>query len=99
MPREHIPKKHLDFENPIHGKTFDKTSDRIYGESRPEIMKATNSEYGEAKNSADGIARIGRKTANMEREILRVVADEMKAREAEEEKRRQERYFDTTTKS
>jgi len=33
--REHIPKKHLDFENPINttGKRFDNTVDRIYGES------------------------------------------------------------------
>lgn len=31
--REHIPKKALDFENPIsHGKKFDNTVHRIYGE-------------------------------------------------------------------
>jgi len=33
--REHIPKKHLDFENPINtqGKRFDNTVNRIYGEN------------------------------------------------------------------
>jgi hypothetical protein len=33
--REHIPKKHLDFENPINtqGKRFDNTVSRIYGEN------------------------------------------------------------------
>ena len=31
--KEHIPKKHLDFENPIQtDKVFDNTSNRIYGE-------------------------------------------------------------------
>ena len=31
--REHIPKKHLDFENPIQNtKVFDNTVHRIYGE-------------------------------------------------------------------
>ena len=32
VAREHIPKKHLDFENPIRGKPVERTSDRIYGE-------------------------------------------------------------------
>jgi hypothetical protein len=32
--REHIPKKHLDFENPINtDKRFDNTVNRIYGEN------------------------------------------------------------------
>lgn len=60
--REHIPKKHLDFENPIRGKNFDNTSVRIYGEAKPEIMNTNNAEYGVGKNRADGIAKIGRKT-------------------------------------
>tara|TARA_B100000780_G_C20978841_1_gene391036 strand:+ start:187 stop:294 length:108 start_codon:yes stop_codon:yes gene_type:complete len=34
--REHIPKKHLDFDNaPKATKDFDNTSDRIYGEKNP----------------------------------------------------------------
>ena len=56
MTKEHIPKKHLDFENPIKGKTFDNTSVRIYGEAKPEIMTTNNTEYGVAKNKADNIA-------------------------------------------
>jgi len=33
--REHIPKKHLDFENAIHtDKVFDNTKNRINGETR-----------------------------------------------------------------
>ena len=56
IAKEHIPKKHLDFENPIRGKNFDNTSNRIYGESKPEVMTTNNKEYGTAKNKADGIA-------------------------------------------
>jgi len=33
VTKTHIPKRHLDFENPIEGKTFDNTNQRIYGES------------------------------------------------------------------
>ena len=34
--REHIPKRHLDFDNaPKPTKAFDNTSDRIYGEKNP----------------------------------------------------------------
>ena len=98
VPREHIPKKHLDFENPINTeKVFDNTSNRVYGESRPETMTTNNLEYGTGKNSADGIAMIGRKTKNIEREIAMKVAQEMAEKEAREEAKRQERYFDTTT--
>ena len=50
VPREHIPKKHLDFENPIKGKNFDNTMVRIYGEANPQIMTTNNTEYGVARN-------------------------------------------------
>ena len=62
IAREHIPKKHLDFENPIKGKNFDNTNIRIYGEPKQEIMTTNNTEYGTGKNAAHGIARIGKKT-------------------------------------
>ena len=89
VPREHIPKKHLDFENPIStDKVFDNTANRVYGESRPEIMTTNNLEYGTGKNSAAGIATIGRKTKNIEMEIARKVAEEMAEKEAAEEARR-----------
>lgn len=43
VTREHIPKKALDFENPIvNNKKFDNTADRIYGESKPEVMSSNN---------------------------------------------------------
>jgi len=78
ITKEHIPKRHHDFENPIHtDKVFDNTSNRIYGESKPEIMTTNNTEYGTAKSSTAGIARIGRKTDLMEREIAHQVAREM----------------------
>ena len=96
VTREHIPKKHLDFENPIKGKNFDNTSVRIYGEAKPEIMNTNNTEYGVARNKADGIAKVGRKTTIMEKEIEAQVAQEMQARRDEEARRNAERYFDTT---
>ena len=33
VTKTHIPKRHHDFENPIEGKMFDNTNQRIYGES------------------------------------------------------------------
>jgi len=96
--REHIPKRHLNFEEPINtDKKFDDTVLRIYGEPKPEIMNTWNQDYGRAKNAADKIARIGKKTQKMEREIQQVLVQEKAEREAEEERRRQQRYFDTTT--
>ena len=84
VTKEHIPKRHLDFENPIYtDKVFDNTSNRIYGESKPEIMTTNNTEYGTAKNSTAGIARIGKKTDIMEREIALAVAKEMQERRDE----------------
>lgn len=75
---------------------FDNTINRIYGEPKPEIMNTWNKEYGTAKNAADYIPRIGRKTHNLERDIQRAVADELLQKEREEEEKRQQRYFDTT---
>lgn len=75
--REHIPKRHLNFEEPIKGKEFDNTSNRIYGESKPEIMSTFNHDYGTAKNDAAHIARVGRKTKNFEQDIQRTIAGEL----------------------
>lgn len=97
--KDHIPKRHLDFENPItHGKAFDNTYDRINGVTRQEAMISENHGYGTQKNAADNVTKVGRKTQNFEREIQRKVAQEMQDRLAEEESRRQDRYFDTTNK-
>ena len=97
ITKEHIPKKHHDFDNPIHStKVFDNTANRIYGESKPEIMTTNNTEYGTAKHSTAGITRIGRKTDMMEREIANAVAKEMQERRDAIARKQQERYFDTT---
>lgn len=75
--REHIPKKHLNFDEPIKtDKVFDNTTLRVYGEQRPEIMSTWNSEYGRSKNAADSIARVGKKTQKLEREIQEVLVRE-----------------------
>lgn len=97
--KEHIPKRHLNFEEPIlTDKRFDNTYDRINGVTRPEAMITENREYGTAKNAADYLPKVGRKTQNFEREIQRKVAQEMQERLDREEALRQERYFDTTNK-
>jgi hypothetical protein len=45
--KEHIPKKHLNFEEPIKTtKKFDNTHDRIYGNRRDELMFTENYLYG-----------------------------------------------------
>lgn len=73
MTRTHIPKRHHDFENPIQGKMFDNTANRIYGESNQQLFNTNNTEYGVAKHTTQGIAQVGRKNARMEREIERQV--------------------------
>ena len=73
VTKTHIPKRHLNFEEPIQGKEFDNTINRIYGESNQQLMTTNNTEYGTGKNKADGVAKIGRKNAKMEREIERQV--------------------------
>lgn len=79
--KEHIPKKHLDFENPIRGKVFDSTADRVCGESRPEIMVTYNQQYGTGKNKAESFPTMGKKTKNIEQEIAMKVAEEMRERD------------------
>jgi hypothetical protein len=95
--REHIPKKHLDFENPIRGKVFDSTSDRVCGESRQEILMSFNQQYGTGKNKADSFATMGKKTRNIEQEIAMKVAEERRERERQAAALREQRFFETTT--
>jgi len=60
--KEHIPKRHLDFESSIGGpKLFDSTQDRIYGEARPQPMVTETSTIGTGFNPADNLARVGKK--------------------------------------
>ena len=98
MTKTHIPKKHHDFENPIQGKMFDNTNNRIYGESNQQLFGTNNTEYGTGKSKADGIARVGRKNQQMEREIERQVMQEMRERQQAIDARQEERYFDTTNR-
>ena len=66
--REHIPKRHLDFENPIvSDKVFDNTNSRIYGAKLQTCMVPTSNDWGTGKNAADAIPRVGLKTQNFEK--------------------------------
>ncbi len=68
--REHIPKRHLDFENPIQtDKVFDNTNARIYGEKFNTNMQPTSYDWGTGKNAASEIPRVGLKTLSFEKEI------------------------------
>lgn len=98
--REHIPKRHLDFENPIKtDKVFDNTVDRIYGLTEQQIMRPTCLDYGTGYNPADDLPKVGRKTQNFEREIALQVAQEMKEKQEREDAVRQQRCFDTTSRT
>ena len=60
--KSHIPKRHLDFENPIAvPKLVDSTQDRIYGEVKPQPMVTETSTIGTGFNPADNLARVGKK--------------------------------------
>lgn len=70
VPREHIPKKALNFDEPIVvKKKFDNTTDRIYGELKPEPMTTETQLIGTGYDPAAKIARIGKKTAALEKEV------------------------------
>lgn len=98
--REHIPKRHHDFENPvITDKVFDNTNARIYGERLNTNMMPTSYDWGTGKNPAHHIPRVGLKTNNLERHILAQVQQELNDKAAIEEQARQSRRFDTWQRS
>ncbi|CDW88912.1 UNKNOWN [Stylonychia lemnae] len=98
--REHIPKRHLNFEEPIiTEKKFDITHDRIYGERKDQLMYTENFYYGKSKNPADNLPRVGRKTINQEKEMMDIIAEELRLKEEEEERQRNARQFETTTRA
>jgi len=69
--REHIPKKHLNFEEPVKSdKAFDNTADRIHGQRRDEQMYSENYFYGKSKNPADSLPKAGKRTLQMEKEVI-----------------------------
>ena len=61
-------------------------------------MNTNNAEYGVGKNRADGIAKIGKKTQMLEKQIEAQVAQEMVEIENAEKRRNEERYFDTQSR-
>ena len=98
--KEHIPKRHLNFEEPIKTtKKFDNTHDRIHGYRTDELMYSENYHYGKGYNKADAIPRVGLKNKRLEEEMYAIIAGELQAKEDELERERQSRRFETTTGS
>lgn len=61
--KSHIPKKHLDFDNPpSKGGPTDNTTERIYGELKPQPMVTQSGIVGSGYNPADDLPKVGRKT-------------------------------------
>lgn len=69
----------MNFEEPIKtDKKFDNTHDRIHGERRDELMFTENYYYGKARNAADELPKVGRRTADLESQVsVEVVSDHM----------------------
>lgn len=70
--KEHIPKRHLDFENAITtDKVFDNTSNRIYGErNQPApFVSEMQGQIGKSYNPADNLPKVGKKTQQSEHEV------------------------------
>ena len=87
--REHIPKRHLDFENAIvTDKVFDNTNQRIYGERLDTNFNPTSTDWGTGKNPAHQIPRVGLKTKNFEATIRAEVQAELDAKAQAEEAER-----------
>lgn len=61
----------MNFEEPIiTNKKFDNTHDRIHGERREELMYTENYYYGKSKNAADELPKVGRRTADLESQVI-----------------------------
>lgn len=98
--KEHIPKKHLDFENPIcTDKVFDNTNSRIYGERLQTEFVPTSNAYGTGTNPAHKIPRVGLKTKNFEAEIRAQIQREQDEMKASQDAELQKRCFDTWQRS
>ena len=87
IPKQHIPKKHLDFESTIE-RNFkeDVTYDRIHGNRVNTDFHSEAWGIGKGKNKADTLPSKGKRTANLEQDIQAQVYEELKQKE-EEEKR------------
>lgn len=61
--KEHIPKKHCDFDTPIvSDKPYDNTNQRIYGEKLDAPMFSETYHIGKSTNPADALPKAGKKT-------------------------------------
>jgi len=68
--RQHIPKKHCNFDEPIINKTkMDSTMDRIYGAMTVHPMVPESSKMGTGKNPANDLPKFGKKTLDAEKEV------------------------------
>ena len=68
--KEHIPKRHLNFEEPIlTDKVFDDTTNRINGQRSQQRMQTENYLYGKSHNPADDLQKVGKKTKIREAQI------------------------------
>ncbi len=98
--KEHIPKRHLDFENPIlTDKVFDNTSNRIYGEKQVQPMLTETYHIGKSFNPADSLPKIGERTKRLEAEIAQKVHEEFMENEKRLAAQKEIRYFETTHKA
>ena len=98
--REHVPKKHLNFEEPIRNtRHFDNTHDRIYGEKKQETMYSQNYLYGRGVNPADALPKVGLKSKRIEQEMYRLIAAEIQEIDDAKNRELQVRNFETTTRS
>lgn len=61
--KEHIPKRHCDFDQPIiSDKPYDNTNQRIYGEKLQAPMFSETYSIGKSTNPADALPKAGKKT-------------------------------------
>jgi len=65
-----VPKRHLDFENPIiNNKPYDDTKGRIYGELMQPSFSTETGKIGTSSNPADSLAKTGLKTLSTEQQV------------------------------
>lgn len=68
--QKHIPKRHLDFENPIvNNNAVEDTKGRIYGETIVNDFATETGKIGTAFNPVDNLPKHGKKTLTAEQEV------------------------------
>ena len=76
---QHVPKKHLDFENPItnNPNKFD-TRSRIFGHTTASEMTTEQKIIGTGKNPADALPKIGKKQQEIESVVSTIFSFDVK---------------------